>query len=80
MHRVKLIELAPHFQCLRVNDPRNSDGAVEVAAWRASGPLAEVSVAVIDPDDKLFVASMCSRSRDRQVLISYPPLRSDDLR
>jgi GNAT superfamily N-acetyltransferase len=49
----------------------NSDGAVEVAGWRAAGALAEVSVAVVDTHDKLLAASMCSGSWDREVWISY---------
>ena len=49
----------------------NSDGAVEVADWRASGALAEVSVAVVDVHDKLLAASMCSGNWDREVWISY---------
>jgi hypothetical protein len=49
----------------------NSDGAVEVAGWRASGALAEVSVAVVDAHDKLLAASMCSGSWHREVWISY---------
>ena len=49
----------------------NSDGAVEVASWRAAAASAEVSVAVVDAHDKLLAASMCSGSWDREVRISY---------
>ena len=49
----------------------NSDGAVELADWRAAGPLAEVSVTVVDADDTVVSASMCSGSCDREVWISY---------
>ena len=49
----------------------NSDGAIEVADWRAAGALAEVSVAVVNADDTVVSASMCSGSWDREVWISY---------
>jgi GNAT superfamily N-acetyltransferase len=49
----------------------NSDGAVEVAEWRAAGALAEVSVAVVNADDTVVSASMCSGRWDREVWISY---------
>jgi GNAT superfamily N-acetyltransferase len=49
----------------------NSDGAVQVAHWRANGALAEVSVAVVGANDKPLAASMCSGSWDREVWISY---------
>lgn len=49
----------------------NSDGAVEVADWRASRALGIVSVAVVDAHDKLLAASMCSGSWDGEVWIAY---------
>jgi GNAT superfamily N-acetyltransferase len=49
----------------------NSDGGVEVADWRAAAALGEVSVAVVDADDTVVAASMCSGSWDREVWISY---------
>jgi GNAT superfamily N-acetyltransferase len=61
----------------------NSDGAVEVADWRAPGALAMVSVAVVDTHDKLLAASMCSGSCDREVWIAYvitePPWKGQSL-
>jgi GNAT superfamily N-acetyltransferase len=49
----------------------NSDGAVEVADWRATGPLGEVSVAVVDEYDTVLAASMCSGSMTDKVWIAY---------
>jgi GNAT superfamily N-acetyltransferase len=49
----------------------NSDGAVEIADWRAATPLAEVSVVVIDADNRVVSASLCSGSWDGEVWISY---------
>ena len=49
----------------------NSDGAVEVASWRDEPALAEVSVAVVDADDTLVAASLCSGDWDREVWIAY---------
>ena len=49
----------------------NSDGAVEVADWRAAGPLGEFSVAVVDDDDIVMAASMCSGNLADKVWISY---------
>lgn len=49
----------------------NSDGAVELADWRAAGALAEVSIAVVDGNDSVVSASMCSGRWDREVWISY---------
>jgi ribosomal protein S18 acetylase RimI-like enzyme len=49
----------------------NSDGAVEMANWRAGTPLAEVSVIVVDADDHVVAASLCSGSWDGEVWISY---------
>ena len=49
----------------------NSDGAVEVAGWRAAGALAEASVAVVEADESLVSACMCSGSLDGEVWIAY---------
>jgi GNAT superfamily N-acetyltransferase len=49
----------------------NSDGAVEVAGWRSETALEEVSVAVVDADDTVLAASMCSGIPGRDVWISY---------
>jgi len=49
----------------------NSDGAVEVADWRAAAALSEVSVAVVDADDAVVAASMCSGTWGHEVWIAY---------
>ena len=49
----------------------NSDGAVEIAAWRDEPALLEVSVAIVDIDDTAVAASLCSGTWDRQVWIAY---------
>lgn len=49
----------------------NSDGAVEMAGWRAASALADVSVAVVDANDSLVSASMCSGTDGDEVWISY---------
>ncbi len=49
----------------------NSDGAVEMAEWRAATPLVEVSVVAVDADDQAVSASLCSGARDGEVWISY---------
>ena len=49
----------------------NSDGAIEVAAWRDEPPLVEVSVAIVDSEDTVVAASLCSGSWDREVWIAY---------
>ena len=49
----------------------NSDGAVEVASWRDEPALAEVSVAIVDSDDTVVAASLCSGTWDREVWIAY---------
>jgi predicted GNAT family acetyltransferase len=49
----------------------NSDGAVEVADWRAEAALSEVSVAAVDADGIVVTASMCSGTWDREMWISY---------
>jgi hypothetical protein len=49
----------------------NSDGAIEVADWRSAAALDEVSVAVVDSDDTVLAASMCSGAQDREVWIAY---------
>jgi GNAT superfamily N-acetyltransferase len=49
----------------------NSDGAVEMADWRSATPFAEVSVVVVDADDHVVAASLCSGSWDDEVWISY---------
>ena len=38
----------------------NSDGAVEIANWRDEQALPASSVAVVDIDDNVVAASMCS--------------------
>jgi predicted GNAT family acetyltransferase len=49
----------------------NSDGAVEVASWRAEPALQEVSIAVVDAGDVVVAASLCSGSWEREVWIAY---------
>jgi Acetyltransferase (GNAT) family len=49
----------------------NSDGAVEIAEWRAGSALPDISVAVVDADDTVVAASMCSGSWDSEVWIAY---------
>jgi GNAT superfamily N-acetyltransferase len=49
----------------------NSDGAVEMTDWRAATPLAEVSVVVVDAEDHVVSASLCSGFWDDEVWISY---------
>jgi len=49
----------------------NSDGAVEVAAWRSEPALQEVSMAVVDAGDVVVAASLCSGSWEREVWIAY---------
>ena len=49
----------------------NSDGAVEVAAWRDEPALVEVSVAIVDMDDAVVAASLCSGSWAHEVWIAY---------
>jgi L-amino acid N-acyltransferase YncA len=49
----------------------NSDGAVEVAEWRAGSAMPEISVAAIDEVDTVVAASMCSGSWDGEVWIAY---------
>jgi GNAT superfamily N-acetyltransferase len=49
----------------------NSDGAVEVADWRASAALGEVSVAVLDADATVVSASMCSGTWGHEVWVAY---------
>ena len=49
----------------------NSDGAVEVAAWRTEPALEEVSMAVVDAVDTVVAASLCSGSWERDVWIAY---------
>ena len=40
----------------------NSDGAIEVAAWRDESALVEVSVAIVDSNDTIVAASLCSET------------------
>jgi GNAT superfamily N-acetyltransferase len=49
----------------------NSDGAIEVAAWRDEFALVEVTVAIVDSEDTIVAASLCSGSWDRKVWIAY---------
>ena len=49
----------------------NSDGAIEVAAWRDESALVEVSVAIVDSNDTIVAASLCSGNWDREVWIAY---------
>ncbi len=49
----------------------NSDGAIEMAEWRAETPLAEISVVVVDAADLVVAASLCSGSLDGEVWIAY---------
>lgn len=49
----------------------NSDGAVEVAEWRSATALDEVSVVVVDADNTVVAASMCSGTLSREVWIAY---------
>jgi L-amino acid N-acyltransferase YncA len=49
----------------------NSDGAVEIAEWRAGSALPEISVAVVDADDTVAAASMCSGTWHSEVWIAY---------
>ena len=49
----------------------NSDGAIEVAAWRDAPAIVEVSVAIIDSEDTVVAASLCAGSWDREVWIAY---------
>ena len=49
----------------------NSDGAVEVAAWRDEPALVEGSVAIVDLEDAVVAASLCSGSWSHEVWIAY---------
>jgi hypothetical protein len=49
----------------------NSDGTVEIAQWRAESALPEISVAVVDADDTVVAASMCSGTVEGEVWIVY---------
>ena len=49
----------------------NSDGAMEVTLWRDEPALVPESVVVVDSDDTVLAASLCSGSWDREVWIAY---------
>jgi len=49
----------------------NSHGAIEVAAWRDESALVEVSVAIVDSNDTIVAASLCSGNWNREVWIAY---------
>ena len=49
----------------------NSDGAIEVAAWRDESALVEVSVGIVDSNETVVAASLCSGNWDRGVWIAY---------
>jgi GNAT superfamily N-acetyltransferase len=61
----------------------NSDGAIEVAAWRDEPALVEASVVIVESDDTVLAASLCSGSWDREVWIAYvitePPWKGHGL-
>jgi GNAT superfamily N-acetyltransferase len=49
----------------------NSDGALEVAAWRTEPAIQEASTAVVDAGDRVVAASLCSGGWEREVWIAY---------
>ena len=49
----------------------NSDGAVEIADWRAYGAIASASVVAIDSDSHVIAASLVARAADGSAWIGY---------
>ena len=49
----------------------NSDGAVEVAGWRANGSVLSASFVAVDGDDLPVAASLVTRSVHGSVWIGY---------
>jgi hypothetical protein len=49
----------------------NSDGAVEIAQWRASGAVAEASFVAVDTDDRPVAASLIARRPNDTLWVGY---------
>jgi hypothetical protein len=61
----------PHAGTIDEQLGDNSDGAIEVAAWRDEFGLVEASVVLVESHDTVLAASLCSGSWDREVWIAY---------